>query len=88
MRNSEGAEKERFKYYQEHILIPGIHQQRKKYCDYDINEGEGIPHELTAVAWCDGDLSQIYATVNDVTNKMQHGLVWNNPLIFVVYLKE
>ena len=32
MRNSEGAEKERFNYYQKQILIPGIRQQHKKYC--------------------------------------------------------
>jgi hypothetical protein len=61
MRNTEGAEKERFKHYQEHILIPGINQQRKKYCDFDINKGEEIPDELAAVTWCDGDLSQIDA---------------------------
>jgi len=77
MRNTEGAKKERFKYYQEHILIPGIHQQRKKYCDYDINEGEEIPDELTAVAWCDGDLSQIYATVNDVDQFTENKIIPN-----------
>jgi hypothetical protein len=32
MRNTEGAEKARFRYYQEHILIPGINMQHKKYC--------------------------------------------------------
>ena len=77
MRSSEGAEKERFKYYQEHILIPGIHQQRKKYCDFDINDGEEIPDELTAVAWCDGDLSQIYATVNDIDQFTENKIIPN-----------
>ena len=77
MRNTEGAEKECFKHYQEHILIPGINHQRKKYCDYDINEGEEIPDELTAVAWCDGDLSQIYATVNDVDQFTENKIIPN-----------
>ncbi len=61
MRNSEGAKKQCFKHYQEHILVPGINQQRKKYCDLNITTGEEIPDELTAVAWCDGDLLQIDA---------------------------
>jgi hypothetical protein len=33
MCNTEGAEKARFKYYQEKILIPGINLQRRKYCN-------------------------------------------------------
>ncbi len=61
MRNTVGAKKERFKHYQEHILVPGINQQQKKYCNYNINAGEEIPDEVTAVAWCDGVLVQIDA---------------------------
>jgi hypothetical protein len=60
MCNTERAEKARFKYYQEKILIPGINLQRKKYCDFDIAVGTSIPDKATAVAWCDGDLSQVY----------------------------
>jgi hypothetical protein len=45
MRNTEGAKKEHFNYYQEHILIPGINQQHRKYCDFDINDGGKIPDE-------------------------------------------
>jgi hypothetical protein len=61
MRNTVGAEKERFKHYQEHILVPGINQQRKKYSDFNINASEEIPKELIAVAWCDDDLAKIDA---------------------------
>jgi hypothetical protein len=50
MRNSEGAKKEHFTHYQELVLVPGIHQQRKKYCDFNINAGEEIPDEITALA--------------------------------------
>jgi len=39
MRNTEGAEKARFKNYQEKIHIPKINLQRKKYCDFDIAAG-------------------------------------------------
>jgi hypothetical protein len=48
MRNTEGAEKARFKYYQEKILIPGISLQWKKYCDFDIAAGTSIPDKATA----------------------------------------
>jgi hypothetical protein len=61
MRTTEGAKKEHFKHYQEHILVSGINQQRKKNCDFKIIAGDEIPNELTAVAWCDGNLLQIDA---------------------------
>ncbi len=53
MRNTESAKKAPFRYYQEHILIPGINLQRKKYCNFDITAGTTIPDMATAVAWCD-----------------------------------
>jgi hypothetical protein len=53
MQNTEGAKKARFRYYQEHILIPGINLQHKKYCNFDITAGITIPDMATAVAWCD-----------------------------------
>jgi hypothetical protein len=82
MRNTEGAEKARFKYYQEKILIPGINLQWKKYCNFDIVAGTSSPDKATAVAWCDGDLSQVYAVTQSAelftenktspqTNRMQ-----------------
>ncbi len=62
----EGAKKACFRYYQEHILIPGINLQCKNYCNYDIAAGMTIPDALTAVAWCDGDMSQIDAIKHSV----------------------
>lgn len=62
MRNTAGAEKEMHKHYHEHILIPGINAQRKKYHDFDIDAGSPVPKDLHAVTWCDGALSQIAAT--------------------------
>ncbi len=59
MRNIEGAEKSWFKYYQEKILIHGINLQWKRYCNFDITAGTSIPDKATAVAWGDGDISQI-----------------------------
>ena len=61
MRNTEGAEKARFKYYQEKILIYGINLQWKRYCNFDIAARTSILDKATNVAWCDGDLSQIDA---------------------------
>jgi hypothetical protein len=66
MCNTEGAEKAWFKYYQEKILIHGINLQRKRYCNFDIAAGTSIPNKATAVAWCDGDLSQIDAIKRSV----------------------
>ena len=62
MRNTAGAEKEMHKHYHEHILIPGINAQRKKYHDFDIDAGSPVPKDLHTVTWCDGALSQIAAT--------------------------
>jgi hypothetical protein len=59
MRNTEGAKKACFGYYQEHILIPGINLQRKKYCNFDITAGTTIPDMATAVAWCDIRLANV-----------------------------
>ncbi len=74
MRNTEGAKKTCFRYYQEHILIPEINLQRKNYCIFDIAAGTIIPDSVTAVAWCDGDMSQIDAIKHSVdlyvTNKI------------------
>ena len=53
MQNTEGAKKAHFRYYQEHILIPGINLQHKNYCNFDITAGTTIPDTATAVAWCD-----------------------------------
>ena len=77
MRNTEGAEKARFKYYQEKILIPGINLQRKKYCDFDIASGTSIPDKATAVAWSDGDLSQVYAVTQSAELFTENKIIAN-----------
>ena len=77
MQNTEGAEKARFKYYQEKILIPGINLQRKKHCDFDIAAGTSIPDKATAVAWCDGDLSQVYAVTQSAELFTENKIIAN-----------
>ncbi len=77
MRNTEGAKKTRFRYYQEHILIQGINLQRKKYCNFDINAGTTIPNKATAVAWCDGDMSQIDAIKQCVDLYVENKIIAN-----------
>jgi hypothetical protein len=84
MHNTEGAEKAWFKYYQEKILIPRINLQQWKYCNFDIAKGTSTPDKATAVAWCDGDLSQIDAIKQTVElfaeNKIivkKHNAAWS-----------
>ena len=77
MRNTEGAEKARFKYYHEKILIHGINLQRKKFCNFDIAAGSSIPDKATAVAWCDGDLSQIDAIKRSVKMYAENKIIAN-----------
>ncbi len=77
MRNTDGAEKARFRYYQEHILIPGINPQRKIYCNFDIATGTTIPNMVTAVAWCDGDMSQINAIKRSVDLYVENKIIIN-----------
>jgi hypothetical protein len=77
MRNTEGAEKAWFKYYQEKILIPGINLLRRKYCNFDIAAGTSIPDKATAVAWCNGDLSQIDAIKQTVELFAENKIIAN-----------
>ena len=61
-------------------MIPGIKKQRKHFGKFDSTPGEPVPDELTAVSWCDGDLSQIKAiteiadelTANKIIANKQH----------------
>jgi len=76
MQNTEGAEKARFRYYQEHELIPGINLQRKNYCNFDITTGTTIPDTATAVAWC-GDMSQIDAIKRSVDLYVENKIIAN-----------
>jgi hypothetical protein len=77
MRNTEGAKKACFRYYQEHILILGINMQRKKYSKFDIEAGSTIPDKLTAVAWCDRDMSQIDAIKKSVEVYTENKIIAN-----------
>jgi hypothetical protein len=61
MKKGVGAEKKRFAYYQKHILVPFINDTRKVIDpEFDAKDPE-----LTAVSWCDADLSQVHAITND-----------------------
>ncbi len=76
MRNTEGAEKARFKYYQEKIFIPGINLQRKKYCDFDIAATRLLPLPGVTVIyprcmWSRNQLSSLLKTRSSQTNRMQ-----------------
>ena len=62
MRNTEGAEKKRFKWHQQEILLSGINDHRKQYAKFDASSGSPIPDKLTAVTYWDGDFSQVDAT--------------------------
>jgi hypothetical protein len=77
MRNTEGAEKAQFKYYQKKILIHGINLQRKRYCNFDIATGTSIPNKATTVAWCDGDISQIDAIKRSVELYAENKIIAN-----------
>jgi hypothetical protein len=65
MRSGGGVDKMRFQFYQKHVLIPYINWLRKEYAGFDISDESNIPDELTAVSWCDGDLSQLYSVTNE-----------------------
>ena len=60
-----GHDKERFEFYQKNVLLPFINSLHKEYVDFDISDSTSIPDELTAVAWCDDDLPQVNAMIND-----------------------
>ncbi len=72
MRNTEGAEKQRFQWYQEHILIPEVNRQREIFGHHDALAGNTIRDYLSAVSMCDGDLSQIYATNKSVPKLVEN----------------
>jgi hypothetical protein len=80
MRNTEGAKKKRFKWYQQEILMPGITNHQKWFAKFDGCTLNSIPDKLTAVTYWDGDFSQINAikslinlfTNNKVIANKQH----------------
>jgi hypothetical protein len=66
MQNTEGAKEKRFKWHQQEILIPGINDHRRVYGKFDASSGSSIPDKLTAVAYCDDDISQINVIKNSI----------------------
>ena len=77
LRNDPGAEKKKFRWYQDTILIPGINTQRLHHDNFDASKGLEIPDALTAVSWCDGDLSQIDAITNSIPLFAENKIVAN-----------
>ncbi len=66
MRNTKGAEKKRFLWYQQNILFPGINDHCKWFAKCDASLMSSIPDKLTAVSYCDGDFSQIDAIKSSI----------------------
>ena len=49
MRDTEGAKKQKFKWYQETVFIPGVNKNRLEFDDLDVSTCSDIPIEDTAV---------------------------------------
>jgi hypothetical protein len=65
MRGTPGAEKKRFRWIRDNVLIPFINWGRKEYDGVDVESGAPMGDEHTAVSWCDGDNSQIDTIVSE-----------------------
>jgi len=65
MRGTPGAEKKRFRWIRDNVLIPFINWGRKEYDGIDVESGAPMGDEHTAVSWCDGDNSQIDTIVSE-----------------------
>ncbi len=61
MRNTKGAKKKRFLWYQQNIPFPGINNNCKRFANFDASAISSIPDKLTAVSYCNGDFKQIDA---------------------------
>ncbi len=51
--------------------------QRKNYCNFDIAAETTIPDTVTAIAWCDGDMSQIDAIKRSVDLYIENKIIAN-----------
>jgi hypothetical protein len=51
--------------------------QHKKNCNFDITTGTTLPDTATAVAWCDGDMSQIDAIKQSVDVYVENKITAN-----------
>ena len=66
MRNTPGAEKQRFKWFQETVLKEFLVWIRNEYFAFDADEvGANITEELRAVFWMDGDSSQLASMTSE-----------------------
>ena len=77
MRNTEGAEKKRFKWYQQEIFLPRINDHCKRYAKFDADSGSPIPDKLTAVTYCDGDFSQVDAIKTSINLFAENKVIAN-----------
>ncbi len=66
VRNTKGAEKKRFIWYQQEILMPGINDHWKRFANFDASTTSSMPDKLTAMTYCDGDFSQIDAIKSSI----------------------
>jgi hypothetical protein len=78
MQNSEGAEKKRFRWYQQEILVPGINDHRKRFANIGTSTMGSIPDKMTAVIYCDGDFSQIDAIKSSIDLFTDNKVIANN----------
>ena len=65
MKGTPGAEKKRFQWIRDPVLMPFINWARKEYDGLDVESGASMSDEHTAVSWCDGDNSQIDTIVSE-----------------------
>ena len=66
MRNTPGAEKQRFKWFQEVVLKDFLVWIREQYFGFHSDEvGASITEDLRAVFWMDGDTSQLASMTSD-----------------------
>ena len=48
------------------VFLPFVHDSRSKYDSFTNDGITQIPDALTAVSWCDGDISQIANIVENI----------------------
>lgn len=59
------------------VSVVSANQQDGNYCNFDNTAGLTIPDTATAVAWCDGDMSQIDAIKRSVDLYVENKIVAN-----------
>ena len=66
MRNDADADKYRYKYYRDEVLILFIQSTRREYDGFFNESNLPIPEDLTAASWCDGDIAPVASIVDDL----------------------